>query len=82
MLPRLEAEETLARANAAALGSGAMRADRGRRFAAALERRARGGAPARLDPGSGAGRAALAMIGIAVEAAPRSSSPAEAGGHG
>lgn len=67
MLPRLEAEEQLARAEAMALGSGAIERQAASRRIAQLERQAAGGAAPRVDPGTETGRAALAMMGIAVE---------------
>ena len=63
MMPRLQAEETLARAEATALGAGTLEASAAGRLASELRRRARGGdgpAGRRADP------AALAAIGIGV----------------
>jgi len=66
MMPRLQAEDSLRRAEATALGSGALEASAARRLASELQRQARG------EEGLGAGRlnradpAALAAIGIGV----------------
>lgn len=72
MMPRLQAEETLDAATAAALGSGAMERQEARRVAAALERQADPRSAARAD------RRVLAMIGIGVEDVPRSPAGGEA----
>ena len=61
MLPRLQAEDTLAGAAAVALGTGSLKPAEARRLRGALERQARPGPAPRAD------RRALAMIGIGVE---------------
>lgn len=68
MLPRLQAEEAVAAAEAAALGAGLLKPADRRRILARLERQAAGGAS---SPAAPADPAILAAIGIAVVAAPR-----------
>lgn len=65
MMPRLQAEETMAAATTAALGSGAMGRSERARILRALERQAGAGRPA-----ARADRRVLSMIGIAVEEVP------------
>lgn len=61
MMPRIQAEETLASATAAGLGSGAMKRHEARRLAAELSRRAGSGTrPRKADPQT------LAAMGVAV----------------
>jgi hypothetical protein len=74
MLPRLEAEETLAAVTATALGTGALKPADAWRVEQALQRQAGGvGRPATFDP------RVPPMIGIGVEIAP---SPLLAQGNG
>ena len=67
MLPRLDAEEQMARATAAALGAGTMKREDAGRVLSRLERQAAGATSPRADPSTAAGRAVLSAIGIKVE---------------
>lgn len=69
MLPRLQAEERLATAEAVGLGAGAVDRHAARRRLSELERQAAGGEVARADPSTEQGRAMLATMGIGVEVA-------------
>ena len=61
MLPRLQAEHSLAQATAVAPGTGSLKTAEARRLRGTLERQARPGPAPRADA------RALAMMGIAVE---------------